>query len=58
MTRMNEVPIVATEIVKSPYSSTFDATLTSVMNDTREGGVIRGAAGPGHPRSARSAIRV
>ena len=28
-------PIVSTDIVKSPYSSIFDAPLTGVMNDTQ-----------------------
>jgi hypothetical protein len=30
----SEAAIVSTDIVKSPYSSIFDAPLTSVMNDT------------------------
>ena len=31
----SEAPLVSTDIVKSPYSSIFDAPLTSVMNDTQ-----------------------
>jgi glyceraldehyde 3-phosphate dehydrogenase len=31
----SEDPIVSSDIVKSPYSSIFDAPLTSVMNDTQ-----------------------
>jgi glyceraldehyde 3-phosphate dehydrogenase len=31
----SEAPIVSADIVKSPYSSIFDAPLTSVMNDTQ-----------------------
>ncbi len=31
----SEAPIVSSDIVKSPYSSIFDAPLTSVMNDTQ-----------------------
>ena len=31
----SEDPIVSTDIVKSPYSSIFDAPLTSVMNETQ-----------------------
>jgi glyceraldehyde 3-phosphate dehydrogenase len=31
----NEDPIVSSDIVKSPYSSIYDAPLTSVMNETQ-----------------------
>jgi glyceraldehyde 3-phosphate dehydrogenase len=31
----SEAPIVSSDIVKSPYSSIYDAPLTSVMNDTQ-----------------------
>ena len=31
----SEAPLVSTDIVKSPYSSIYDAPLTSVMNDTQ-----------------------
>jgi glyceraldehyde 3-phosphate dehydrogenase len=31
----SELPIVSADIVKSPYSSIYDAPLTSVMNDTQ-----------------------
>ena len=31
----SEAPIVSSDIVKSPYSSIYDAPLTSVMNETQ-----------------------
>jgi glyceraldehyde-3-phosphate dehydrogenase/erythrose-4-phosphate dehydrogenase len=31
----SEAPIVSSDIVKSPYSSIYDAPLTNVMNETQ-----------------------
>ena len=31
----SQAPIVSSDIVKSPYSSIYDAPLTSVMNETQ-----------------------